>query len=82
MLDVRAQTIKLIAEVLRIDESSVTLSQNFKDDLGADSLDMVEIMLALEQEYRLNIPEYEEEHLKTVSGLIGYTELLASRAAA
>ena len=50
---------KLIAEELNCDESEITAETNFKDDLGADSLDLFELVMALEEEYDIEIPAEE-----------------------
>lgn len=75
--------IELIADVLKVQEEQVTLTGSLTNDLGADSLDIVEIMLAIEERYGFDIPDYQEEKLQTVSGLIEYVEQLSmSRVAA
>ena len=57
---------KLIAEELNCDESEITAETNFKDDLGADSLDLFELVMALEEEYDIEIPAEEAENITTV----------------
>jgi acyl carrier protein len=57
---------KVLAEQLARDESEVTAEARFEEDLDADSLDLVEVVLALEEELGVNIPEEEMESVKTV----------------
>lgn len=62
----------LIAEELNCDESEITLETNFKEDLGADSLDLFELVMALEEEYDIEIPAEELTELETVGSVIDY----------
>ena len=61
---------EIIAEQLSVDESEIELSSNFKDDLGADSLDLFELVMALEEEYDVEIPAEELENIATVEDVI------------
>ena len=63
---------EIIAEQLNVDESEVELSSNFKEDLGADSLDLFELVMALEEEYDVEIPSEELENITTVEDVIEY----------
>ena len=63
---------EIIAEQLSVDESEIELSSNFKDDLGADSLDLFELVMALEEEYDVEIPSDELENIATVEDVIEY----------
>ena len=63
---------EIIAEQLSVDESEIELSSNFKDDLGADSLDLFELVMALEEEYDVEIPSEELENIATVEDVIEY----------
>ena len=63
---------KMIAEQLNCEESSITETTSFKDDLGADSLDLFELVMALEDEYNLEIPAEELNELNTVGDVIEY----------
>ena len=63
---------EMIAEQLNCEESSITESTSFKDDLGADSLDLFELVMALEDEYNLEIPAEELNDLNTVGDVIEY----------
>ena len=63
---------EIIAEQLSVDESEIELSSNFKEDLGADSLDLFELVMALEEEYDVEIPAEELENIATVEDVIEY----------
>ena len=65
---------ELIAEGLNIDESRITKEASFKDDLGADSLDLFELVMSLEDKYDVEIPSEEFEKLLTVGDVIKYIE--------
>tara|TARA_B100000282_G_scaffold129223_1_gene92437 strand:- start:90 stop:326 length:237 start_codon:yes stop_codon:yes gene_type:complete len=65
MEDIKPRLVELIAMNLDIDESRVTDDASFIDDLGADSLDTVELVMALEEEYGIEIDDEEAEVLKT-----------------
>lgn len=63
----------VIVEQLGIeDESSVTMTTTFIDDLGADSLDVVELIMALEEEFEMEIPEVEAEKIVSVGDVVEY----------
>ena len=62
----------IIVEQLGIDESKVTPEASFIDDLGADSLDMVELIMAIEEEFEIEGPEEEAENIVTVSDAMNY----------
>ncbi len=61
-----------IAEQLGIDEEEVSLESSFIDDLGADSLDIVELIMALEEEFEMEIPDEEAEKITTVGDVVEY----------
>ncbi|MEY7999586.1 acyl carrier protein [Clostridium sp. Mt-5] len=63
---------KLISEQLGIDSQEINLESSFVDDLGADSLDIVELIMALETEFDLEIPDEEAEKVKTVGDVVEY----------
>ena len=63
---------KIIVSQLNVSEEQVTPEASFIDDLGADSLDQVELIMALEEEYDTEIPEEEAEKLQTVGSVIDY----------
>ena len=72
MSDVEARVKKIIVKNLGIDESRVTSDSSFVDDLGADSLDQVELIMAFEEEFDAEIPDEDAEKLQTVSDAINY----------
>ena len=63
---------EMIAEQLNCEESSITESTSFKDDLGADSLDLSELVMALEEKYEVEIPSEELAELTTVGAVMEY----------
>ena len=64
----------IITEQLGVDESEVTPEANFVDDLGADSLDTVELVMALEEEFGIEISDEDSEKIKTVGDVIKYID--------
>ncbi|HKI74422.1 MAG TPA: acyl carrier protein [Pseudomonadales bacterium] len=69
---------KLVCEQLGVKEEEVTLEASFVEDLGADSLDTVELVMALEEEFETEIPDEEAEKITTVKEAIDYIEAHAS----
>lgn len=65
---------EIIVEQLSVDESMVTLDTNLIKDLEADSLDAVEIIMAIEEEYGIEIPDEEAEKFQVVNDLVKYVE--------
>ena len=63
---------EIIAEQLNCDAESIQLETSFKEDLGADSLDLFELVMALEDEYSVDIPSEELQELTTVGAVIDY----------
>ena len=63
---------EIIAEQLNCDEGEINVDTSFKDDLGADSLDLFELVMALEDEYNIEIPAEELTELETVGDVIEY----------
>ena len=63
---------EIIAEQLSVDADSITESSSFKEDLGADSLDLFELVMALEDEYSVEIPAEDLEQLATVGVVMNY----------
>ncbi len=63
---------EVIVEQLGVSETSVTLEASFIDDLGADSLDIVELIMALEEEFDLEIPDADAEKIVTVNDVVEY----------
>lgn len=62
----------IIAEQLNVSEDEVNAESNFKDDLGADSLDLFELVMSLEEEYGVEIPSEDLEKIATVNDVIEY----------
>lgn len=65
---------QIIIDQLSVEESEVTPSASFVDDLGADSLDRVELIMALEEAFDLEIPDEKAETIKTVQDAVDYIE--------
>ncbi len=63
---------ELIADQLSVEADSITETSSFKDDLGADSLDLFELVMALEDEYGVEIPAEDLENMATVGDVINY----------
>ena len=72
MADLEAKVKSIIAEQLGVEEAEVTNDASFVDDLGADSLDTVELVMALEEEFGMEIPDEDAEKISSVSDAIGY----------
>jgi acyl carrier protein len=71
--DVTFEKVKeIVVEQLGVEESEVTMEASFIDDLGADSLDIVELIMALEEEFDLEIPDKEAEKITTVGDAVEY----------
>ena len=71
---IEARVKELIVEKLGVSEDQLTHEAHFIDDLGADSLDTVELVMALEEEFDMEIPDEEAEKLTTVGAAIKYIE--------
>lgn len=63
---------EIIAEQLDVDAASITAATSFKDDLEADSLDLFELIMAVEEEYGVEIPSEDLENIKTVQDIMDY----------
>lgn len=70
--DIESKVKSIIVENLGVDAASVTPQASFVNDLGADSLDTVELVMALEEEFDLEIPDEEAEKIQTVGQAIDY----------
>ncbi|MGN0687280.1 MAG: acyl carrier protein [Oscillospiraceae bacterium] len=65
---------KLIAEQLDVEEASIQETSSITDDLGADSLDVVDLVMSIEDEFDVEIPEDQVENIKTVGDIVKYIE--------
>ncbi len=74
MSDIEERVKKIVVEQLGVSEEQVTREASFVDDLGADSLDTVELVMALEEEFDCEIPDEEAEKIATVEDAIKYIE--------
>jgi acyl carrier protein len=64
----------IIVDQLDVDEEKVTLTANIQDDLGADSLDIVDLVMSFEEEFDMEIPDDQVENIKTVGDIVKYIE--------
>ena len=64
----------IVVEQLGVDEAEVTIDSTFIDDLGADSLDIVELIMAFEEEFNVEIPDDVDEKIKTVKDTVEYID--------
>ena len=71
-MSVEAKVKSIIAEQLGISEDTIKSDSAFIEDLGADSLDIVELVMAMEEEFEVEIPDEEAENIKTVNDAINY----------
>ncbi|RMF16996.1 MAG: acyl carrier protein [Alphaproteobacteria bacterium] len=74
MSDIAERVKKIVVEHLGVEESKVTDNASFIDDLGADSLDTVELVMAFEEEFGIEIPDDAAEKIQTVKDAIDYIE--------
>jgi len=70
--EISAKVKKIIVDKLGVDESEVTLEASFTNDLGADSLDTVELIMEFEKEFDISIPDEQAENIQTVGQVITY----------
>ena len=71
-VEIEEKVMMIVAEQMSVDRSEITRNTSFVDDLNADSLDTVELVMELEDEFDLTIPDEEAEKLKTVGEAIDY----------
>jgi acyl carrier protein len=74
MASVEEKVKQLIVEQLQVDEAEVTPTAHFVDDLGADSLDIVELVMTFEEAFEIEIPDEEAEKITTVKDAIDYIQ--------
>ena len=72
MSDIEQRVKKIVAEQLGVNEADIKTESSFVDDLGADSLDTVELVMALEEEFECEIPDEEAEKIPTVQQAVNY----------
>ncbi|MDD6463228.1 MAG: acyl carrier protein [Clostridiaceae bacterium] len=65
---------KILAEQFEIDEDDITLNSDIVDDLGADSLDLVDLVMSIEDEFEIEVPDEAIEEIKTVDDAVKYIE--------
>ncbi|RMH51383.1 MAG: acyl carrier protein [Zetaproteobacteria bacterium] len=70
--EIEAKVIKIVGDQLNVDESEINPDSSFVDDLGADSLDTVELVMAFEEEFDIEIPDDDAESIQTVQNAIDY----------
>lgn len=74
MSDIESRVKAIIVDKLNVDENEITPSAEFSKDLGADSLDTVELIMEFEKEFNIQIPDEEAEKITTVGDAISYIE--------
>ncbi|HNS42831.1 MAG TPA: acyl carrier protein [Taishania sp.] len=74
MSDIKTRVVAIIVDKLGVEESEVTTSASFTNDLGADSLDTVELIMEFEKEFNIAIPDDQAENIQTVGDAISYIE--------
>lgn len=74
MSDIKSKVIAIIVDKLGVEESEVTNQASFTNDLGADSLDTVELIMEFEKEFNIAIPDDQAESIQTVGDAISYIE--------
>ena len=65
---------KILSEQLEIEEDDITLDSNIVEDLGADSLDLVDLVMSVEEEFEIEVPDEEIENIKTVGDVVNFIE--------
>ena len=74
MSEIKAKVIAIIVDKLNVEESEVTNEASFTNDLGADSLDTVELIMEFEKQFNISIPDDKAEGIQTVGGAVAYIE--------
>lgn len=73
-MEVQDKVIKIVSEATKVEAANIKADTNFIDDLNLDSLDMVEMMMKMEEEFGVEIPEDKTEDLKTISDVTAYLQ--------
>ena len=71
-MDIEAKVKQIVMDKLNVEESQIVPEANFIEDLRADSLDTVELVMAFEEEFNINIPDEDQDKLRTVGAAIDY----------
>lgn len=74
MSDIKSRVVSIIVDKLGVEESEVTNEASFTNDLGADSLDTVELIMEFEKEFNIAIPDDQAENIQTVGDAVSYIE--------
>ena len=74
MSDIKSKVISIIVDKLGVEESEVSHEASFTNDLGADSLDTVELIMEFEKEFNIAIPDDQAENIQTVGDAVSYIE--------
>ncbi len=74
MSDIKSKVIAIIVDKLNVEESEVTDGASFTNDLGADSLDTVELIMEFEKQFNISIPDDQAETIQTVGDAVSYIE--------
>lgn len=80
MSSIQERVFGIVAEQLNVKKEDIKLDSSFVDDLGADSLDTVELVMALEEEFEAEIPDEDAEKIVTVQDAINYVQARAEKA--
>ncbi|MFA5574809.1 MAG: acyl carrier protein [Brumimicrobium sp.] len=74
MSDIKSRVVSIIIDKLGVEEDEVTTESSFTNDLGADSLDTVELIMEFEKEFNIAIPDDQAENIQTVGQAVAYIE--------
>ncbi len=74
MSEVLDKVVEIVCSALNVDKDTVTVDSSFTEDLGADSLDTVELVMAFEEEFGLEIPDDEAENITTIKSAVDWIE--------
>ena len=79
--DIEGKVKEIIVENLGVDAATVTPQASFVNDLGADSLDVVELVMAIEEEFGIEVPDSDAENIRTLGDILSYIEARVATAA-